>query len=377
MNTQTEALGHDVSDDAVHDAAHDGFRAVFGHDAEVVASAPGRVNLLGEHTDYNDGHVLPIAITQRTTVAMRRADDGGITLHAHGVGRARFTLNEPPADHFASYVYGCLIEASATGVAVPPSLEVHVQSEVPMGVGLSSSAALEVATLRALRELTGASMDDVRIAQLAQLAEIEHAGVRCGIMDQMASSLCDTQRALWLDTRTLERRLVPLPRGAAVLVLDSGISRQLATSGYNERRAECEEAARLLGVRSLRDIDDPSTADGLPEPLRRRVKHVVTENARVLLAVTTSDARAFGLLMNASHDSLRDDYEVSVPPLDQLVELLRRSPFVFGARLTGAGFGGACVALCEENAVLRVTQDVLADYASLGHAGRLLVPPQA
>ncbi len=364
MNTQSETHRHDA------------FHAVFGHDADVVASAPGRVNLLGEHTDYNDGHVLPIAIAQRTTVAMRRADDGGITLHAHGVGRARFSLQQPPADHFASYVYGCLIEASTTGVVVPRSLEVHVQSDVPMGVGLSSSAALEVATLRALRELTGASMDDVRIAQLAQSAEIEHAGVRCGIMDQMASSLCDTQRALWLDTRTLERRLVPLPHGAAVLVLDSGISRQLATSGYNERRAECEEAARLLGVHSLRDVDDPSVADALPDKLRRRVKHVVTENARVLLAVNTTDPRDFGLLMNASHDSLRDDYEVSVPPLDQLVDLLRLSPYVFGARLTGAGFGGACVALCEESAVLHVARDVLAAYAWLGQSGRVLVPPQ-
>jgi galactokinase len=244
-----------------------------------------------------------------------------------------------------------------------------------MGVGLSSSAALEVATLRALRELTHQPLDDVRIAQLAQRAEIEHAGVRCGIMDQMAASLADTERALLLDTRTLERRLVPLPPDSAVLVLDSGIARTLAGSGYNERRAECEAAARLLGVASLRDVHDPAAVARLPAPLRRRARHVVSENARVLDAVACGDAIAFGRLMNASHTSLRDDYEVSVPPLDRLVALLQAQPGVYGARLTGAGFGGACVALCRPQALHEVARSVLEHYAGEGHEGRLLVPP--
>jgi len=345
------------------------------NDAEVVGTAPGRVNLLGEHTDYNDGFVLPIAIAQTTRVAMRRRHDGRFELHAAQLGRVeRFTFDDPPTAHFASYVYGCLVEARAVGIDVPP-LDIRIDSDVPIGVGLSSSAALEVATLRALRALTHQPLDDVRIAQLAQRAEIEHAGVRCGIMDQMASSLAQTDRALLLDTRSLARRLVPLPPDSAVLVLDSGIARTLAGSGYNERRAQCEAAARQLGVASLRDVDDIAAVERLPEPLRRRARHVVSENARVLQAVECRDARAFGALMNASHTSLRDDYAVSVPPLDRLVALLQAQPDVHGARLTGAGFGGACVALCRPAALHAVADAVLRDYAAQGFEGRQLVPP--
>jgi galactokinase len=234
------------------------------HDGEVVAEAPGRVNLLGEHTDYNDGYVLPVAIAQTTRVTMRRGTGDHCELRAATLGEsARFTLDAPPAAAFARYVYGCLVEARAAGIKVPP-LVIEVDSMVPMGVGLSSSAALEVATLRALRSLLGAPLDDVQIAQLAQRAEIEHAGVRCGIMDQMASSLASTDRALFLDTRTLERRLVPLPVHSTVLVLDSGITRALAGSGYNQRRAECEQAARLLGVPALRDANDDAAIEALP-----------------------------------------------------------------------------------------------------------------
>ncbi|HEV7912493.1 MAG TPA: galactokinase [Albitalea sp.] len=360
---------------AVDSDAAASFASVFGAPPDVVARAPGRVNLLGEHTDYNDGHVLPIAIAQQTTVAMRRSPLPGITVQALSLARTvQFTLDETPADQFARYVYGCLREAANEGVDVP-ALQIQVSSEVPMGVGLSSSAALEVATLRALRALTGVAIDDVVIAQWAQRAEIEHAGVRCGIMDQMASSLAGTGQALWLDTRTLERRLVPLPRGSAVLVLDSGVARSLAASGYNTRRAECEAAAALLGVASLRDVADASAADGLPEPLRRRVRHVVTENARVLQAVDEGDAAAFGALMNQSHASLRDDYEVSTPELDRLVALLQAHPGVHGARLTGAGFGGACVALCESASLSEIADDVLGAYDTGAVQGRLLVPP--
>jgi galactokinase len=343
-----------------------------------VGIAPGRVNLLGEHTDYNDGYVLPIAIPQTTRVTLRRRhDDDRFEVESVQLDRReRFTWDDPPGAHFASYVYGCLVEARAVGIDVPP-LAIRIDSDVPIGVGLSSSAALEVATLRALRELTHQPLDDVRVAQLAQRAEIEHAGVRCGIMDQMAASLAGTGCALLLDTRSLERTLVPLPPGGAVLVLDSGIARTLAASGYNERRAECEAAARQLGMASLRDVSDLAAAERLREPLRRRVRHVASENARVLQAVACLDAQAFGRLMNASHASLRDDYEVSVPALDRLVSLLQAHPDVHGARLTGAGFGGACVALCRPDAVHDVARSVLEAYAAEGHDGRLLVPPPA
>ena len=352
------------------------FEDIYGAAPEAEASAPGRVNLLGEHTDYNDGFVLPIAIPQRTRVAMRRSSTLEFSLHAAELGQTvRFTLGQPPAEHFASYVYGCLMLVRERGLPMPP-LDIHVASTVPIGVGLSSSAALEVATLRCLRELLGLTVDDVQIAQLAQRAEIEFAGVRCGIMDQMASSLADTTRALLLDTRSLERRFVALPAASSVLVLDSGIARSLANSGYNARRAECEQAARLLGVASLRDVASVAQLAALPDVLLRRARHVVLENARVLQAVDCTDAAAFGTLMNASHASLRDDYEVSTPGLDTLVALLQAQPGVFGARLTGAGFGGACVALCATSALLEVSRAVISAYRQTGGTGRQLVPPE-
>jgi galactokinase len=341
---------------------------------DAMADAPGRVNLLGEHTDYNDGFVLPVAIRQRTRVSMRRNGTKAFALHAAELAQTvRFSFDEPPTEHFASYVYGCLVLARSRRADVP-GLDIEVESEVPMGVGLSSSAALEVATLRCLRELLSLPFDDVEIAQLAQKAEIEFAHVRCGIMDQMASSLAGTDRALLIDTRTLDRRDVPLPPGSVVLVLDSGVARTLAGSGYNQRRSECEEAARQLGVTSLRDVHELDAIERLPDLPRRRARHVFTENARVLQAARISDAAAFGQLMNASHASLRDDYEVSTPELDRLVALLQAHPGVFGARLTGAGFGGACVALCKAEQVQLVADAVLAQYNGEGHRGRQLVP---
>lgn len=353
------------------------FEAVFGGVPAAIGHAPGRVNLLGEHTDYNDGFVLPIAIPQQTHVAIRRSASATFTLYAAALDcMATFTCDAPPSARFATYVYGCIAEARAAGFEIPP-LDMHLSSNVPMGVGLSSSAALEVATLRALRTLLNLPLDDILLAQLAQRAEVQHAGVRCGLMDQMAASLANTKQALFLDTRTLERRLMPLPTESVVLVLDSGITRSLATSAFNQRRAECEEAAQRLGIRALRDIGegDLSTVEALDDPLRRRARHVVTENARVLRAVQCSNPKDFGLLMNASHASLRDDFEVSVPALDRLVALLQASPGIYGARLTGAGFGGACVALCKSSALERVAESVLNQYAQEGHSGAVLVPP--
>jgi galactokinase len=355
------------------------FLRAYGSPPQAEASAPGRVNLLGEHTDYNDGYVLPIAIPQRTRVELGKSPDGRFHVVADALDeRADFAPGEAPAQPFARYVHGCIAVVESEGVAVPP-LRVHVSSDVPIGVGLSSSAALEVALLRALRALLALPLDDVRIAQLGQRAEVEYVGVRCGIMDQMASSLADSTRALFLDTRTLARRLVPLPATTEVLVLDSGVARALASSGYNARRAECEEAARRLGVAALRDVSPAELArvEALPEPLRRRARHVVSENARVLEAVRGVDAAAFGALMKDSHASLRDDFEVSVPALDRLVALLAARPEVHGARLTGAGFGGACVALCRAGTAVEAAERALQAYAGTGGRGRRLVPPVA
>jgi len=350
------------------------FQQIFGKPPETEASAPGRVNLLGEHTDYNDGFVLPTAIPQRTMVQLGFSSDGQHHFYSEDLDEQVSILeSDRTPSGFASYIFGC-IELLKKERYIVPSLNLYVKSSVPMGSGLSSSAALEVATLRGVRSLLNLPIDDVQIAQLGQQAEIQYAGVQCGIMDQMASSLADTEHILFLDTRTLERRVLPLPAEAEIVVIDSGVPRTLASSGYNQRRAECEEAARLLGVKALRDITDSSATEALPEPLRRRARHVVTENNRVLEVLQGVSSERFGELMNASHASLRDDYEVSVPALDTLVEMLQKTEGVFGARLTGAGFGGACVALVAASEGRGIASNVLKQYNQAGYSGRILVP---
>lgn len=351
------------------------FETIFQTAPTVEATAPGRVNLLGEHTDYNDGFVLPTAIPQHTTVQLSVNPRNYHHFYSQQVKKhIDWYPGAPIPQGFACYIAGCIRVLEAQGIAIPP-LQGFVTSAVPMGSGLSSSAALEVAMLRGLRSLLNLDLDDVAIAQLGQQAEIQYAGVQCGIMDQMASSLADSDHLLFLDTRSLDRKLLPFPEGAQVLVMDSGVPRTLAGSGYNQRRAECEQAAQQLGVKALRDISDPQAVEALPEPLKRRARHVITEDNRVLTAINGVSAQAFGELMNASHASLRDDYEVSVPALDQLVELLQHSPSVFGARLTGAGFGGACVALVEAGKAGAIAQTVLEQYNQTGHKGKILVPP--
>lgn len=350
------------------------FEDVFGARPSATARAPGRVNLLGEHTDYNDGFVLPIAIPQQTTIALRANGTDRFVAHAATLAlESSFARDAPPAEHFATYLFGCIRGIEDLGLQVP-GLDIHVSSQVPMGVGLSSSAALEVAMLRALRQLLALPVDGVTIARLAQRAERDFAGVQCGMMDQMASSLADTTHMLFLDTRSLGRSLLPLPPDCELLVVDSGVSRSLADTAYNQRRSECHQAALRLDLPALRDVADPASIDGLPEPLRRRARHVFTENARVLRAAEGLDGAGFGRLMNDSHRSLRDDFEVSVPALDSLVALLQAHPSVHGARLTGAGFGGACVALCRIGEAASVGERIVDEYRFTGHAGRVLVP---
>lgn len=346
----------------------------FSGAAVIEASAPGRVNLLGEHTDYNDGFVLPVATPMRTTVTVAPSRDDVFYFFSEDmedqvvVGRRGHL-----ASGFGRYILGCIRLLEQSGHAVPP-LRIHVRSDVPVGAGLSSSAALEVATLRALRKLLGIALDDITIAKLAQQAEITFAGVQCGIMDQMASSLCDETHMLFLDTQSLVSRVLPLPAGAEILVIDSGMPRTLASSKYNERRAECMAAAKALGIRSLRELRDPALLAQVEEPYRRRARHVFSENARTERAAAGCDAAAFGQLMDESHASLRDDYEVSIPELDTLCELMRQAPGVLGARLTGAGFGGACVALCETGSAQSAGREVIARYNRPGRAGAVLMP---
>lgn len=349
------------------------FPEIFQDTPKVTACAPGRVNLLGEHTDYNDGFVLPTAIPQQTTVFLGLSADSRHHFYSQQLQQqASFQDGEETPKGFASYLVGCIQVLAKQGIEIPP-LNVYVTSDVPMESGLSSSAALEVAMLRGLRELLKLDLDGIQIAQLAQEAEREYAGVQCGILDQMASSLADTQKLLFLDTRTLERSLLSRPEGTDILVIDSGIPRTLAGSGYNQRRAECEEAAKLLGVKALRDVTDVDAIASLPEILQKRARHVITENQRVLQAKAGVSAKEFGQLMNDSHASLRDDYEVSIAGLDQLVNILQSQPDVFGARLTGAGFGGATVSLVVAGKRESIAQKVLEAYQQAGYQGKVLV----
>jgi galactokinase len=344
------------------------FEQLFAIVPEAVAEAPGRVNLLGEHTDYSGGFVLPVGTTQRTRIEIAASDDELFHVFAVNLNElASFHRGQSPPRGFERYAVGCVAVLESAGFAIP-AFRARLQSEVPIGVGLSSSAAFEVALLRALRQWLSLPLNDVDVARLAQRAEIDYTGVRCGIMDQMASSLGDERHMLFLDTRNLAYRLEQIPTATEVLVIDSGTSRQLASSAYNLRREQCETAAHLLGVASLRDADDMAAIAALPPPYNRRARHVVTENRRVLSALDASPSQ-FGVLMNESHASLRDDYEVSAPALDALVSCLQDESAVYGARLTGAGFGGACVALAQRGEGAGAASSALRHYKAMGFVG--------
>jgi galactokinase len=277
---------------------HPSFETQFGKAPAVTTQAPGRVNLLGEHTDYNEGFVLPTVIPQTTMVQMGLSADGLDHFYAASLQEwVHLSATDPIPKGFASYVAGCLRLVARRSVVVPP-LNVWIDSTVPIGAGLSSSAALEIAVLRALRSLLALELSDIDLAQIGQQVEHEFAGVQCGILDQMAVSLADAQHLLFLDTRTFAYTCIPLPTGAEILVMDSGIRRELAQSGYNQRRQECEAAAQLLGLASLRDPQDLAQLQGLPYPLLQRARHVFTENQRVLMAKQGVSAAEFGALID-------------------------------------------------------------------------------
>ncbi|MEO8191351.1 MAG: galactokinase [Acidobacteriota bacterium] len=340
------------------DSGSPGFREVFGREPDAAADAPGRVNLIGEHTDYNGGFVLPTAIPQKTRAEIGRRSDRRVragSAEVDGGGFSEYHLGqEARRGAWIDYVQGVTAELQRQGLALP-GFDLWLRSTVPVGSGLSSSAALEVSVLRALRELAGLSLDDVAIALAGQRAENDLVGAPVGVMDQMASSLAEVGVALFLDTRTLLTERIPISRTAELFVIDSGVRHDHAAGDYRKRRAECEQAARRLGVPELRDFpaDRRGELEALPEPLRRRARHVVTENARVIEAVAalkTEDLRGLGRLFNSSHDSERDDFEVSVPAVDAIVNAARGEVGVYGARLTGGGFGGSVVVLAGHGA---------------------------
>lgn len=365
------------------DRARGSFESLFGRAPEVFADAPGRVNLIGEHTDYNGGFVLPAAIPQRARVALARRDDEVVQVcSANIAGGARVTYvlgEERPTQGWLDYVQGVTRALGAAGHRFR-GFDARIVSDVPLGSGLSSSAALEVSLLRALREAFSLPIDDVEIARLGQRAENDFVGAPVGIMDPMAASLCDEETALFLDTRSLEYERVPIPAGLELVVISSGVTHDNASNDYRTRRAECERAAELLGVRELRDVGPQRFAElaRLPEPLGRRARHVVTENARVrdaVRAMKAGDLKALGALLDASHASLRGDFEVSIPEIDRLVAIAWAEGDVYGARLTGGGFGGSIVALARQGRGVEVARRITTEYAGAGpRRARVLVP---
>ncbi len=375
----------------VVEALHDRFQRAFQHGARLAVRAPGRVNLIGDHTDYNEGFVLPATIDRDVYVLLVPREDALVRLFSVNFDeRADYALEHRPAVAAASwksYVTGVIEELRLRGY-LSGGFELLVFGDVPIGAGLSSSAALEVAVVFGLTTLFDVELDPVDAIKLCQTVEHRYAGVQCGIMDQFCSRLGRRDHALFLDCRSLEHEHMPLPlaeAGLALVIADSRVSRGLAGSKYGERRRECEAAVDILretdtSIGSLRDVSaDILESEGhrLNVTFAKRALHVVDENARVLRACDALRAGAFesfGELMNASHVSLRDLYEVSSPELDLLVAEAQSTEGVLGARMTGGGFGGCTVNLVRDDAVERVRGRLETSYTeTFGHGPEVYV----
>ncbi|WP_396612665.1 galactokinase [Haloferax sp. S1W] len=361
-----------------HSRAVAGLRDAFGAGPggspdPVVAVAPGRVNLVGGHTDYNDGLCLPLAVDRHVAVAARLRDDDVIRARATDFGEtATFAPHDDPAG-WAAYV--AAVARVLREDAALPGADLAIASDVPSGAGLSSSAAIELAVGRALLGVAGRKMATTDLALACWRAEREGVGVECGILDQFAAGLCEPDAALFLDCRSREFEHVPLGGDVGILVIDTGVSHELADSGYNDRVRECREAVAALDevadtdLQSLRDVDFDLLerhADALGDTHYRRARHVVSENERVKSAreaLSAGDFDVVGDAMLAGHESLRDDYEVSCTELDAAVELAAETAGVYGARMTGGGFGGSAVALVAESALERAEREIRAAVA--------------
>jgi galactokinase len=337
--------------------------------------APGRVNLIGEHTDYNDGFVMPAAIEFSTWVAASpRKDDTFVVASQEFHDQFEFSLAEPSLRQrrWTDYVQGVAVTLKAAGLEFPGA-NLLISSDVPMGAGLSSSAALEVATGFALLQLGGSKPDLVQLAKLCQRAENEFVGTRCGIMDQFVSCLAEQGHCLMIDCRSLQYSKLPVPERCALVICNTMVRHELASGEYNVRRRQCEEGLDILRrfvpqARSLRDVSLQQLeqhAGELPEILYRRCRHVITEIQRVIDAATAldkDDLEQFGKLMRQSHLSLQNDYEVSCPELDLMVEIASHQTGVYGARMTGGGFGGCTINLAKREAAQQVVERVAAEY---------------
>ena len=355
------------------------FERRFGDSDGVLCSrAPGRVNLIGEHTDYNGGFVMPMAVDRQVVLLFRRARTGRVRAWSQNYAEwDEFdvdAIDRAPGQSWANYVRGVAAALQQAGHAVRP-LEALIHGDVPIGAGLSSSAAIEVATALAFCTVSDVDADRKELALLCQRAENGFVGVNCGIMDQFVCLHAERQRAVLVDCRSLDYELLPLDTSQlTVVVCNTMVHHELGSSAYNERRASCERAAttlgqRIGGIEQLRDVSPQMLEqhrEALDAVTYRRARHVVSENERVQAAtrcLKSGDYVSFGQLMNASHDSLRDDYEVSCPELDLMVRLARARPGTLGARMTGAGFGGCTVNLVRNDAVRDFREAVGAAYA--------------
>ena len=348
------------------------FRRRFGESPSLIVRSPGRVNLIGEHTDYNDGFVLPMAIDRAVWLALRVRDDGNVLVESlEEPEPADFSLRglEYSDDGWAEYVKGMTKMLQGAGHDLS-GWEGVLTSDLPIGSGLSSSAALEMAVGFAFAAVSDFPFDGIEMARLGQRAENEWLGAKTGIMDQMISANGKAGFALLIDCRDLSMQPVPLPDETAVLIMDTMTRHSHTSSGYNERRTSCERAASFFGVSHLRDVSMDvfeARASALDDVSMRRARHVLGENDRVLASVEAmraGDAETFGRLMNASHSSLRDDFEVTNAELDVMAEIARSQVGCFGARMTGGGFGGCVVALVEREKMAKVEAAVVREYES-------------
>ncbi|MGC9359422.1 MAG: galactokinase [Anaerolineae bacterium] len=364
-------MNSDTRLDALVRRVREAFVREAGGEPRHLIAAPGRVNLIGEHTDYNEGFVLPSAIDRHVVMAVRPRDDAIVRLFALDMhATTNFSLSDivkDDAQPWSNYQRGVAWALQEAGYRLT-GMDAVLASDVPIGAGLSSSAAVELAAAMAFQTLANLDLDAVERAKLCQKAENDFVGMHCGIMDQYIISMGQRDHALLIDCRSLDYESVPVPDGCQIVICNTNKPRELVGSAYNERRAECETGARRLGAASLRDVTPAQLAQhaaALDPTILKRCRHVVTENQRALETVEAlrqGDLARAGALMNASHVSLRDDYEVSCPELDAMVEAAWEQPGVWGARMTGAGFGGCTVNLVQAQAVEGFVENVTTLY---------------
>ena len=359
--------------------AVEAYSRTFNDEPNHIIRAPGRVNIIGEHTDYNDGFVLPCAIDKDAVVAIGRHEDNIVeTISCDYREQDIFSTYEEIMQSpqlWANYVRGMAKYLQLEGYDLLPS-RISIAGDVPLGSGLSSSAALEMAVGRALIEQSGHKIDPTDLAKIGQKAENQFVGCACGIMDQLISAKAQAGHAMLIDCRTLECNAIPIPKDAAILIVNSGITHSNSDGAYNERRAQCEKAALHYGVIALRDINETQLEAGkmgLDDVSYRRARHVVTENARTIdaaQALQESDLIKLGQLMRQSHASMRDDFEITVPAIDQLADIMNDAIAQYcdgqgGARMTGGGFGGCVIAIAHSDKMESIIDSINLKYKKM------------